>query len=178
MDFKFILHFKLAVDNLNWDDIAINGLTITNLGFETTDSGWTYSENKASFTGSYSTSAYNGGTKSYLMQYPASTASSANDYCKISQTVTNDAPTPTPVPYWNSKASWTAGVHDLGSGNSGNINTEFDLTPQVTNVNTTVGYTATGVTVDDWSKTAMIIAMDSSQGYFTVTGVHMPKIIL
>lgn len=71
---------------------------------------------------------------------------------------------------WYSKAGWAEGVKSLETSNTGNIYSEFDLIPQVITDSATVGYAASGVAVNGygWDKLAMIIAMDKSQGYFTV----------
>ncbi|NMO16778.1 DUF1565 domain-containing protein [Pyxidicoccus fallax] len=93
---SFVLQFRLiskaGVSNypisVNIDDVAIDGVTVTNADFETA-TGWTYTENKAAFTGSYDTAAPHGGTASYKLFYPGATSSAAGDNSALSQTLAN-----------------------------------------------------------------------------------------
>lgn len=68
---------------------------------------------------------------------------------------------------WYSKSDFASGVKNLGQYNTGTVTAEFDLIPD-TSVNATVGYADTSTTVTDFTSLPMIIAMDTTQGYFTV----------
>ncbi|MFP2910179.1 choice-of-anchor Q domain-containing protein [Pyxidicoccus sp. 3LFB2] len=89
---QFRLISKAGVTNypisVNIDDVAVNGVAVTNGGFETA-TGWSYAENKASFTGSYDTAAFHGGAASYRLFYPGATTSAAGDNSTVSQTLAN-----------------------------------------------------------------------------------------
>ncbi len=89
-ELQFRLISKAGVSNypisFNIDDVAINGVAVTNAGFESA-TGWTYAENKSSFTGSYDTGAFHGGAASYRLSYPGATASAVGDNSTLSQTL-------------------------------------------------------------------------------------------
>ncbi|RKH60592.1 DUF1565 domain-containing protein [Corallococcus llansteffanensis] len=89
---QFRLISKAGVSNypisFNIDDVAINGVAITNAGFEAA-TGWAYAENKAGFTGSYDTATSHGGAASYKVSYPGATTSAAGDSGMISQALAN-----------------------------------------------------------------------------------------
>ncbi|WP_158621713.1 choice-of-anchor Q domain-containing protein [Corallococcus aberystwythensis] len=89
---QFRLISKAGVSNypisVNIDDVAINGVTVTNAGFETA-TGWTYAETKTAFTGSFDTGAFHGGAASYKLFYPGATLSAAGDNSTVSQTLQN-----------------------------------------------------------------------------------------
>ncbi|WP_375758430.1 choice-of-anchor Q domain-containing protein [Corallococcus exercitus] len=91
-ELRFRLISKAGVSNYavayNVDDVAINGVTVTNADFETA-AGWTYAENKTAFTGGYDTGVFHGGAESYKLTYPGATTSAAGDSSSISQTLQN-----------------------------------------------------------------------------------------
>jgi hypothetical protein len=73
--------------NVYWDDVAINGMSLTNSDFELT-TGWSYAEVNANFSGGYDTASPHGGTKTYKISYPTSTSSTPDNNGSITQTVT------------------------------------------------------------------------------------------
>ncbi|WP_436239989.1 hypothetical protein, partial [Paenibacillus sp. LjRoot153] len=88
---KFRLINKVVVSNygvsLYIDDVTVNGLTITNQGFETT-TGWTYAETNGNFIdGSYDSLQHNTGAKSYKLSFPNSTGLALGQDSSITQTV-------------------------------------------------------------------------------------------
>ncbi|NQX64229.1 choice-of-anchor Q domain-containing protein [Paenibacillus qinlingensis] len=73
--------------NVNWDDVAISGVTLTNPNFETS-TGWNYAKVNDSFSGSYDTASPHGGTASYKISYPTLTPTVSDNNGSITQTFT------------------------------------------------------------------------------------------
>ncbi|RKH64289.1 hypothetical protein D7W81_18815 [Corallococcus aberystwythensis] len=63
--------------SFNINDVAINGATVTNAGFETA----------TGFTGCYDTGTFHGGVESYKLSFPGATTSAAGDNSTISLTL-------------------------------------------------------------------------------------------
>ena len=84
---KFRVYEKRGVSNLAasvyYDDVSLDGFTVSNSGFETTGS-WNYSS-AGSFSGAYSTSQHKSGAKSYKISLPTNTSTNPGDYGCITQ---------------------------------------------------------------------------------------------
>jgi unsaturated chondroitin disaccharide hydrolase len=89
-----------------------------------------------------------------------------NDEFRVTNHSIRAEGTPPPVE-WCSTLDWTRAVHDLGTGNTGLRETEFDVTPLGKPIDGVIGYADTSTTVTDYSSLAMLIRMNSS-GFFDV----------
>ncbi|NJD04862.1 MAG: hypothetical protein FIA99_20185, partial [Ruminiclostridium sp.] len=89
VDVKFRLYENTGASSypvdIYYDDVSLNGFTVSNGGFDTTGS-WTYGETNANFDGAYSTEYINTGTQSYKISFPTGATSSAGDNSFITQT--------------------------------------------------------------------------------------------
>ncbi|MDF2648692.1 MAG: Alpha,2-mannosidase [Paenibacillus sp.] len=78
-------------------------------------------------------------------------------------------PTPTTGGTWPTSADWgAAGTRNLGSVNTGIVQTDFDLTVVDATQNGTLGYADTSTNIAGFSNLPMIIAMNITERYFTV----------
>jgi len=69
---------------------------------------------------------------------------------------------------WNSSADWGTAAHNLGTGNSGEIAAEFDLTILDASVNGLIGYSGSSPSVETEADIPVIISLDNTAGYFKV----------
>ncbi|MBZ4399722.1 glycoside hydrolase family 88 protein [Myxococcus sp. AS-1-15] len=68
---------------------------------------------------------------------------------------------------WGARTSFPAGVHDLGTQNTGVVTVEFDVTPRRYPIDGVIGYADTSTTVTGFSSMAMGIRMNTD-GRFDV----------
>ncbi len=68
---------------------------------------------------------------------------------------------------WSSTLSWPGSVHDLGPGNTGIRNVEFDVIPLASPIDGVIGYADTSTAVTGYSSLAMSIRLNPS-GFFDV----------
>ncbi|MFL5358137.1 glycoside hydrolase family 88 protein [Archangium sp.] len=68
---------------------------------------------------------------------------------------------------WTSTLNWAQSVHDLGTGNTGLRETEFDVTPLAKPIDGVIGYADTSTTVTGYPSLAMAVRMNNS-GFFDV----------
>ncbi|HEX6292628.1 MAG TPA: hypothetical protein VFZ66_25820, partial [Herpetosiphonaceae bacterium] len=66
---------------------------------------------------------------------------------------------------WYSKASLASGTHSLGTGNTGLLTIEYDVTPLAKPIDGVTGYADSSTTVSDYSSLAAIVRMNSA-GFF------------
>lgn len=69
---------------------------------------------------------------------------------------------------WNSRTEWSSALYNLGSGNFGEISAQFDLTVSDASANGLIGYAGSSGTVGSEAEIPMLIALDSTKGYFEV----------
>jgi unsaturated chondroitin disaccharide hydrolase len=68
---------------------------------------------------------------------------------------------------WGARMNFAAGVHDLGTTNTGTVTVEFDVTPTRYPIDGVIGYADSSTTVTGFSSTAMLIRMNTD-GRFDV----------
>ncbi len=66
---------------------------------------------------------------------------------------------------WDSWFNWTDSVHDLGPGNTGRLQVEFDVTPLASPIDGVVGYADSSTLITNYSSLAMLVRLNP-QGRF------------
>ena len=66
---------------------------------------------------------------------------------------------------WYGKSSFLNGTQSLGTGNTGRLAVEFDITPLATGLNACTGYADSSTTIDYWDDPAMTIRMNTSGNF-------------
>ncbi|GEN07232.1 unsaturated chondroitin disaccharide hydrolase [Myxococcus fulvus] len=92
-------------------------------------------------------------------------STTANDAYTVTRHTVSGAPPPSTP--WPSRVDFSAAVHGLGTGNTGTVTTEFDVTPALSPMDGVIGYADTSTTITSFSSSAMLIRM-STDGRFDV----------
>ena len=71
-------------------------------------------------------------------------------------------------PVWTPGTDWSTALHDLGSGNAGEISAQFDLTVLDAAANGLIGYAGSSIPIGSETDIPILIALDSATGCFKV----------